>query len=87
MNIYLISQTTNRNYDTYDSAIVCAKNEDDAKYIHPDRGRIWNQETNNWGPYIWDYAWTSPENVSVKYIGVAGPDITEGVVLASFNAG
>ena len=87
MNIYLISQTVNRNYDTYDSAIVCAKNEDDAKLIHPDSGRTWNPEACCWGPYKWDYTWTSPKEVSDMYIGMAKPGMTEGVVLASFNAG
>ena len=86
MNIYWIYQTRNLNYDTYDSAIVCAKNEDDARLIHPDNNNRWNPETKNWTPYQWDRTWTLPYNVSVSYIGIAAPNIREGVVLASFNA-
>lgn len=35
MNIYLIWQTVNRGYDTYDSVVVCAESEEDAKTIYP----------------------------------------------------
>jgi len=35
MNLYLISQTINNGYDTYDSAVVCAESEDEARKIHP----------------------------------------------------
>ncbi len=31
MKLYKISQNINNNYDTYDSAIVCAENEDEAR--------------------------------------------------------
>lgn len=35
MNIYLISQTENDGYDTYDSCVVVAENEDMARRITP----------------------------------------------------
>ena len=35
MNIYLISQEKNSGYDTYDSAVVCAENEEAAKLTCP----------------------------------------------------
>ena len=35
MNIYLIWQNENRGYDTYDSAVVVAEDEESAKLIHP----------------------------------------------------
>lgn len=35
MNLYLIWQDENNDYDTYDSAIVCAKSGDEAVKIHP----------------------------------------------------
>ena len=35
MNIYLISQKENNDYDTYDSAVVVAPNEEVARRIHP----------------------------------------------------
>lgn len=38
MNIYLISQNHNNNWDTYDSAVVVAESEDIAKRMHPRNG-------------------------------------------------
>lgn len=35
MNLYLISQTQNQTYDTYDIAVVAAESENHARAIHP----------------------------------------------------
>jgi hypothetical protein len=35
MNLYLISQNVNNDYDTYDAAVVAANSEDEARLIHP----------------------------------------------------
>ncbi|PCJ38958.1 MAG: hypothetical protein COA71_14755 [SAR86 cluster bacterium] len=82
MNIYLISQDTNNGYDTYDSAIVTAENEDVARLIHPD-------------PDLEEYKYKSmywvddPKLVTVKLLGTLDPDMPQktSVLLASFNAG
>jgi hypothetical protein len=78
MKLYKISQTVNKGYDTYYSAIVCAKSEDEARNIHP--GDC------DWGnPYT---SWcNSPDQVTVEPIGTAAPGTRQGIVLASFNAG
>ena len=74
MNLYLISQTTNRGYDTYSDAVVCSPNAFAAAHIHPCK-------------YKSEDTWVPPSLVDVKYLGVAEPDIPEGIVLASFHAG
>jgi len=77
MNIYLIAQTENDRYDTFDSAIVAAETEQDAKEITPDGGpwRAWA-------------AWcSSPELVTVELIGTAKEGTEAGVIMASYNAG
>ena len=76
MNLYLITQTVNNGYDTYDSAIVCAKDETAAKGFHPGSGE--------WDCSTWC---ATPDQVTVKLIGTAAPGRPEGVVLSSFNAG
>jgi hypothetical protein len=83
MNLYLISQSENDNYDTYDSAVVCDENEDDAIQIHPD-GNIYPK----WDKSMFK-SWAScPENVSCEYIGKADKNIKAGsVVISSYNAG
>ncbi len=65
MNLYLISQTVNSDYDTYDSAVVVAESEDQARLILPGC----------------DGRWTTPENVQVKCIGVAVDGLESGTVI------
>jgi hypothetical protein len=91
MNLYLISQTENNGYDTYDSAVVCAETEEEARNIDPAsdfRSRFLNDLniTMKWVKDDWSWA-SSPDKVDVKYLGVADPSIPKGVVCASFNAG
>lgn len=84
MNIYLISPTSEFTfgYDTYDSAVVCADSEEEARKIHPDN--------NGMGlDYVVGYSWPrNPDQVNATLIGVALDNIEKGeVILASFNAG
>ena len=75
MNLYIISQDSNINYDTFDSALVAAESEEDARVIAPcDQVMI-------------KHEWTTPENVKVQLVGKALPNIKSGVLLASYNAG
>lgn len=52
MKLYLISQGKNLDYDTYDSAVVIAESEEDARLIHPSHGdlidKVWNETTKSW---------------------------------------
>ena len=79
MNIYLISQRTNRSYDTYDSAVVTAVDEEAARNTHPS-GRDWNGRSNIWGP------WCDAKDVKVELLGEALRE-DSGVLCSSFNAG
>lgn len=77
MNIYLLSQSDNRGYDTYDSCVVYAESEDAARLILP-------SEYAEFGGGTWA---DSPEGVEVQYLGATGNVAAPGVILASFNAG
>ena len=85
MNIYKVSQTSNNDYDTFDSMIVIAESEEDARWMHPDKG--------SWDDFFCDPLdwlidnWCWPEECTVELIGEALPGMKPGVVLASFNAG
>ena len=81
MNLYKISQTENDDYDTYDSAVVAAETEDDARMITPDAGQ-WGKDSSHWCNWC-----SSPELVTVELIGVAKPFTEAGVICASYNAG
>lgn len=95
MKLYLISQSINNSYDTYDSAVVAARNEIEAARIHPG-DYSYKAENNIWGFGTGGnfYAQTShgtwvthPEQVDVKLIGTASRGTKAGIICASFNAG
>jgi len=99
MNLYLITQSQNEGYDTYDSAVVAAKSPEDAKNIHPSfyvthiAGGKW-MGTYAGGPSIgkeyemncsdW-VKFSDIDCVNVEFLGKTKKD--RGVILASFNAG
>ena len=82
--LWLLTQNVNTGYDTYDSAVVCADTEEDARQITPD----WKWISGKLGDSRYT-AWAfKPEEVMAKYIGEADPSVTVGeVVISSFNAG
>lgn len=85
MKLFLLTQTENLAYDTYDSCVVCAENGNQAKKIHPctyETGEWWKEKD------IWLRSWASnPKEVVCKYIGEAHESIKKRVVISSFNAG
>ena len=72
--LYWIWQNKNTDYDTYDGAIVCAENEEEAR----------NTDLGSFEEYG---SWVKPEDVHVEEIGIANDNIKKGIVLDSFNAG
>ena len=85
MKLYLISQTENGGYDTFDSAVVAAPDENAAKEMHPD-GKLlktsldWKAETATWCH--------SKRKVKVEYLGIAVKGTKRGdIICRSFNAG
>jgi hypothetical protein len=87
MNIYHISQTENRGYDTYSDAVVVAPDVEIARRINPSlSGDVFMTDAD------WQYRYSgwasSPENVSVTLVGVAAEnEKLPRVVCASFHAG
>ena len=87
-------------YDEYDSVIVAAENEADARLIHPSefvthyRDGKWygthstsgtEYETeNNYGSWV---LLSEVLKLNVQYLGEADESIKKGIILASFNAG
>ena len=84
MKLWLISQTENMDYDTYDSAVVTAETEAIARCMSPapwDEGKVMTQE--QWEERGWC---SSSARVSVKYLGAA-EGLPQSVICASYNAG
>jgi hypothetical protein len=102
MNLYLISQTFNHDYDTYSSAVVCAETKEEARHTHPcnilpEFAINQNENRQDYQPVFWDGAgqcwsdqggeWVTPDLVVVELVGVASPGVGKGVVCASYHAG
>ena len=81
--LYRIWQDVNGGYDTYDSAIVVARSEDEARKIHPracNHGRDWTKD--EWAVD----EWAMPDDVGVEQLGTTRMRVGT-VVCASYNAG
>ena len=76
LKLWLISQEENTEWDTYDSAVVAARTEEEARLINP--GGDWELSI--------DWC-SSPDKVHVEYLGIATEGVEPGIVLSSFNAG
>lgn len=81
LKLFRLSQSENINYDTYDSCIVCAENEEGAKSIDPNGGEFKEPKIGKG-----DWALTK-EGIKCEEIGIANENQERGVILASFNAG
>ena len=78
MKLYLITQSKETGYDTFDSAVVAAKDEATAKTIHPGGQDSWGDVCRSWCK--------TPEAVVAELIGTAVKGTKQGLILASFNA-
>ena len=93
MNLYRISQSANDGYDTYDSAIVAAATEEQARRISPDGNVVWSDAMKCWvgengKRRDWTGLWCANiDEVTVELIGQAKDGTEPGVILGSFNAG
>lgn len=82
MKLFKLWRDTPKGWDYFDSCIVAALNEEEAKTIKPKPSGA--DEMEDWEKWKW---WVPVEEVKCEYIGEAAEGIERGVVLASYNAG
>ncbi len=95
MKLFKLSQKINIGYDTYDACIVAARNEDDARRMHPRKSEVivtdlgdfidaddWKDDGDEYNSRDWA---NNISEVIVEHIGETHLD--SGIVLSSFNAG
>lgn len=97
-NLYLIERNDVWSYDEYDSAVVVADTEEEAKATHPDQDKVWDGDKGVWYSYYGlatptrydelSSSWVPPSSVTATYLGEAESSRLSGeVICASFNAG
>lgn len=80
MNLYLISQSE-KTFCAFTSAVVAAADEEDAKTINPDQ----DVEETEWES-VWGSTWcSSPDLVTVKYLGICAEGIKRGVIMSNYD--
>lgn len=82
MNLYLLEQNVNDNWDTYDSMIICAADPDEAVELSY-RGFV-RHYIDGHGDWI---RYDCKDRIQVELIGAAVVNLEKGIVLSSFNAG
>lgn len=87
MNLYYLSQTECRGYDTYSDCVVAAESEEAARLIHPGGGADYDWETEQRRSLAFRTWPAYPNHVKVEFIGVAASHVKMGVICASFHAG
>lgn len=88
MNLYLLSQTINKGHDTFDSCIVCAETEQEAKTFHPDTNCTYSPIDGKFPGEIKYSTWVIDTNdIQIQKIGAAIEGRKKGIVLASFKSG
>lgn len=82
MNLYLITRNDDVDYDQYDSAVVAAPDEEDAKALI-------EQDLDDWTHYgyVYNKKVNTELDITIELIGTAVDGIEPGIVVASFNAG
>jgi hypothetical protein len=88
MKLWLLSQSEQCGYDTFDSMVVAAETEADARKMHPTE--TWRHTHDRTLYNYWKNSdcWAAtPEGVEVEYLGIAEEGTEPRVILASYNAG
>ena len=86
MKLWRIWQSKFTGHDVYDSAVVAAETEEEARDTDPVGGRLSENFQKFRHMDSWDWP-SSMEEVQAEYIGEAKEGAPAGVIVASFNAG
>lgn len=87
-NVYVVSRTDGVGYDEYDSFVVVASDEEEARNTHPSNNS--DSYIEHWGsPWDEKYrSWISKSEIHTLDVEHIGTSIQPcGVILSSFNAG
>lgn len=88
-SLYLVKRTDNVTWDEYDSFVVCAESEDEAKRVHPNGGMFFEDDMSEQSKRYFKSDWTDKiETLEVICVGLASVSLkNRQVICASYNAG
>ena len=88
-SLYLVERTDKVTWDEYDSFVVCAESEDEARRVHPSGRRFFEDDMSEQSKQYFKSYWTDKiETLEVTCIGLASVSLeNRQVICLSFNAG
>lgn len=88
-SLYLVKRTDNVTWDEYDSFVVCAESEDEARRVHPSGGEFFEDDMSEQSKRYFKWWWTDKiETLEVICVGLASVSLkNRQVICASYNAG
>lgn len=87
--LYLVERTDKVTWDEYDSFVVCAESEDEARRVYPSGGMFFEDDMSEQSKRYFKSCWTDKiETLEVTCIGLAAVSLkNRQVICSSFNAG
>lgn len=87
--LYLVERTDKVTWDEYDSFVVCAESEDEARRVHPSGVSFFEDDMSEQSKRYFKSSWTDKiETLEVSCIGLASISLkNREVICASYNAG
>ena len=87
--LYLVKRTDKVTWDEYDSFVVCAESEDEARRVYPSGRMFFEGDMSEQSKLYFKSGWTDKiETLEVSCIGLASVSLeNRQVICASYNAG
>ena len=87
--LYLVKRTDEVTWDEYDSFVVCAESENEARRVSPDGMMFFEDNMSEQSKRYFKSGWTDKiETLEVSCIGLASVSLeNHQVICASYNAG
>ena len=88
-SLYLVERTDKITWDEYDSFVVCAESEDEARRVHPSGLEFFEDDMSEQSKRYFKSSWTDKiETLEVICVGLASVSLeNRQVICASYNAG
>ena len=87
--LYLVERTDKVTWDEYDSFVVCAESEDEARRVYPSGRMFFEDDMSEQSKRYFKSGWTDKiETLEVICVGLASVSLeNRQVICASYNAG